>query len=83
MNEPFMIALGVEVKSNISGFKGIVTSRAEHLNGCNRYWIAPKVNKAGEMPEGAWFDEGELDVLSKTKLKRKNNTKGGFPSIVK
>lgn len=83
MNEPFLIELGVSVKSNISGFKGIVTSRSEHVNGCNRYWVAPKVDKEGKMPEGAWFDEGELIVTLKPKVKRRNNKRGGFPSLIK
>lgn len=83
MNKPFLIDLGVEVKSSISGFKGIVTSRAEHVNGCNRYWIAPKVGKDGKMLEGTWLDEAELIVTSKPKVERKNNDRGGFPSKIK
>ena len=82
MND-FTIELGAVVRSNISGFGGMVTSRSEHLNGCNRYWVSPKVDKEGKLPEGYWFDEGELIVLSKPKLKRKNSNRGGFPSQVK
>lgn len=79
----FKIELGSKVKSNINGFAGIVTARAEHLNGCDRYWVAPKVRKDGTMPEGCWFDEGELDVIGKTELSRKNSDRGGFPSTMK
>ncbi len=84
----FIIELGSTVISHISGFKGIVTSRAEHINGCDRYWVAPKVNKAGEMPEGAWIDDGELDVTKKPtgKLKKEGRVikdPGGFPSKIK
>ena len=79
----FTIDLGSEVRSNISGFKGMVTSRSEHLNGCNRYWVAPKVDKNGELKEGYWFDEAELDVVKKPKLAKKNDDRGGFPSSLK
>ena len=79
----FTIELGSEVKSNISGFKGVVTSRSEHLNGCNRYWVAPMVSKDGKLPEGYWFDEGELIVTKASKLQRKNPDRGGFPSSCK
>jgi len=86
MNNPWLFELGVEAESDVSGFKGIITSRSEHLNGCNRYWLQPKIAKDGKMPDGCWIDEGELIVLAKPKIKRpvsqKGNT-GGFPSMVK
>jgi len=80
----FKIELGTEVQSNISGFKGIVTSRSEHLNGCNRYWVSPKVNKEGKLQDGYWFDEQELIITKKPVLKKdESNTRGGFPSGIK
>jgi hypothetical protein len=79
----FTIELGSKVKSNISGFTGIVTSRSEHLNGCNRYWVAPEVDKDGKLPEGYWFDENELEVVKGPVLKKKNPERGGFPSRLK
>jgi len=79
----FKIELGVKVKSNISGYKGMVTCRSEHLNGCNRYWVAPKLKKDGTLEEGHWFDEAELVLTDKKKLSRKNPDDGGFPSRIK
>jgi len=80
----FTIALGSKVKSNISGFQGMVTSRAEHLNGCNRYWVSPPVDKDGKLPDGYWFDEGELDVVEETTRKKETELPpGGFPSKTK
>ena len=63
----FLVELGAEVESNVSRFKGIVTSRAEHLNGCNRYWLSPTIDRDGGLPSGYWFDEGELGFSSATK----------------
>jgi hypothetical protein len=77
------VELGSEVKSTVSGFTGIVTARSEHLNGCNRYWVAPKVGKDGKMPEGCWLDEGELENTKATVLQRGRTDRGGFPSRVK
>jgi hypothetical protein len=58
----------------------IAVSRAEHLNGCNRYWVAPGVDKDGKLHEGYWLDESELSVTKEPVLKRKNNDRGGLPS---
>ena len=81
----FKYELGTEVKSSITDFKGTITSRAEHLNGCNRYWIEPKVGKDGKRREdGAWHDEQELIVTGKPKVKKNNDdTRGGFSSPIK
>lgn len=79
----FTIDLGTTVRSNISGFQGMVTSRLEHLNGCNRYWVSPPVDKDGKLQDGYWFDEAELVVIGFWKLDRNNNDRGGFPSKVK
>lgn len=79
----FLFELGSEVKSNISGFKGIITSRSEHLNGCNRYWVAPRIDKDGKLPEGYWFDEMECQLVKAPKLVKTNLDRGGFPSQIK
>lgn len=79
----FTIENGTTVKSNISGFKGMVTSRADHLNGCNRYFVSPPVDKEGKLPDGYWFDEDELVTVKKATLKPKNNDRGGFHSKIK
>ena len=76
----YTVELGAIVESNISGFKGMVVSRSEHLNGCNRYWVQPRVTKDGKIPDGLWFDECELVETKKPTLKRKNNDRGGFAS---
>lgn len=59
----FTIENGTTVKSSISGFTGMVTSRAQHLHGCNRYFVNPPVDKEGKLSDGYWFDEAELIVL--------------------
>jgi len=61
----------------------MATCRAEHLNGCNRYWLEPKVDKKGDYREGRWFDEGELVVKKSSVMKRKNKDRGGFSSQIK
>ena len=79
----FKFSMGIEVKSNVSGFQGVITSRAEHLNGCNRYWIQPKVGKDKKHPDGIWLDEIELVPLKTKALKHNEVKTGGFPSIEK
>jgi hypothetical protein len=79
----FLIALGATVKSNISGFKGVAIARSEHMNGCNRYWVAPKVGKDNKLPEGNWIDEHELVVIAKPKGRHVPDDPGGFASPIK
>lgn len=78
----FTIELGSKVESNVSGYKGIVISRSEHLNGCNRYWVVPKA-KNGVLNEGFWMDEAELLVKKQPVLLRQNPDRGGAPSKVR
>lgn len=80
----FKIDLGVTAKSNITGFKGVVTSRSEHINGCDRYFINPPVDSEGKLPDGYWFDESELIVIGSKKVRGDNNKdRGGFHSMEK
>jgi hypothetical protein len=80
----FKHELGSKAKSNINGFSGIISSRAEHLNGCNRYWIEPEIDKkTGNKRDGTWVDEGELVIVKKAVLKRTNTELGGFQSSIK
>lgn len=79
----FTVELGAEVISNISGFTGIVCSRSEHINGCNRYWLQPKIDKDGKLPDGLWLDEAELVVVNPPALKQKNTDRGGPYSKVR
>lgn len=82
-NHDFKFGLGIGAKSIVSGFKGTITARLQHLNGCDRYFIAPKVDKDGKLPDGYWFDEGEVDPLKSKKIKTESKEPGGYPSQIK
>ncbi len=79
----FLLENGTEVKSNLSGFQGIIVARADHINGCNRYYVSPTVDKDGKLPDSYWFDEAELVIVKKAKVRPKNNDRGGFASKTK
>ncbi len=58
----FKLHLGLEVKDVISGFRGIIIVRAEHITGCIQYGIVPKSN--GTSYDGhVWIDESRLEVV--------------------
>lgn len=84
-----IIELGSLVQDTITGFRGIVTSRAIHLNGCDRYWVQPQVGKDMKYADGQWFDVVTLKVLKQNKglvIEEKEPTErkpGGFPSKIK
>ena len=60
-----MIKLGQEVKDKVTGFKGIMDVRAEHLFGCIRIGVKPQeFDKDGRMQDHEFFDEASLEVVS-------------------
>ena len=60
-----MIKLGQEVKDKVTGFKGIVTVRAEHLFGCIRIGVKPQgFDKDGRIQDHEFFDEASLEGSS-------------------
>lgn len=69
--------LGDEVKSTITGFKGIIDARSEHYNGCKRYSVQPPVDKDGKMMDGYWCDEQSLELITSSKIKHKEVKTGG------
>lgn len=60
----FKHELGWKVKDIITGFEGIVTGRAEHITGCNSYWVKPqKLTAEGKPLEAEYFDEDRLEFV--------------------
>lgn len=78
----FKLENGDKVKSLTTGFKGMITARADHLHGCNRYMVQP-MGKDDKLPDSYWFDEDDLGMVKKNVLPRANNHRGGFPSMIK
>lgn len=58
----FAHGLGKKAKDKLSGFKGIITARAEFLTGCNRYCIQPTELYEGRPIEGLYFDEEMVET---------------------
>jgi hypothetical protein len=57
---------------------GTVTARTEHLNGCLRYTIQPKVDKENKFVDAYWVDEAQLELVKGARaVKVKKNEKGG------
>jgi hypothetical protein len=71
--------LGDKVKDKITGFKGIVVSAHDYLNGCTRLTVQPKLKKDGTMPNTETFDEPQLQVM-KDEVHEIGNTVTGGPS---
>lgn len=58
----FLYQHGVYVEDRITGFKGVITARADYLTGCNQYFVKPPVDKEGKHVDGEWIDEHALKV---------------------
>lgn len=75
----FKIELGKKVKDKVTGLKGIITSRSENLNMCNRYYIQPEVGKDMKIPDGWWVDEMQIVIIGEGVAPKpeKKRTAGG------
>ena len=75
----FIYKLGLQAKDKITGFKGIITGRCEHITGCNTYGLKAKMDKDGKTNESEWIDEGMIEVTGKgiTKKSVKSKENGG------
>lgn len=72
-----MVKLGDEVKDNVTGFKGIVTSTHSYLNGCRRVNVQPPIDKEGKYVDSLTFDEPQLKVIKSGKIKIGPQDTGG------
>ncbi len=65
----FQYERGVYVEDLVTGFKGVITARQDHLTNCNCYFVKPSVDKDGKDIVGRWVDEHALVIdITKTKL---------------
>lgn len=64
------VNLGDKVKDSISGFAGIAVARTQWLTGCDRITVQPdKLDKDGKTYDAQTFDEPQLIVVTKAKIK--------------
>lgn len=63
MAKTFKHELGIRVKDIVTGFTGIITGRAEHLTGCNSYWVNPQLIVKGKVVAAGYFDEDRLEKI--------------------
>jgi len=77
------IELGDNVKHIYTGVNGVAVSRTTYLSGCDRIAIQPKVKKDGTLPDSYSFDEPEIDVIEKKRVKKPKGKTGGWQPLVK
>lgn len=65
--ESHLKLLGHQVRDNVTGFKGVVTSISFDIVGCIQGWVTPPVDKkSGAIVDGRWLDTARLTRLSKS-----------------
>jgi len=55
--------LGSRAKSVITGFEGVITGRAEHLNGTVEFVLQAADRQDGKTPPSAWADSVQMEQL--------------------
>jgi hypothetical protein len=61
----FKHELGKKAEDRITGFKGIIVGRCEHLYGCNTYGLTTQVTEDGKRIDTEWFDEARIKVIGR------------------
>jgi len=64
-----IIPFGSLVRDRVTGFKGFVVARIEHMNDCIRYEVQPSVDKAGQLPESKCLEGPNLEIAALPKHK--------------
>lgn len=55
--------LGRPARDKITGFSGTITGFVQHMTGCDRYCITPKLKEDSQTPpEGFYFDYIQLEI---------------------
>lgn len=75
----FKFNLGDEVVDTITGYTGIVVSRADYLTGCFHYGVQSRTLKDGKRMDPEWLDGSQLDVVADRVALRGNS---GGPSPI-
>lgn len=79
----FKHELGSKARSKTTLFVGVIVSRSQALYGCNRYYLQAQAGKDNKLPDSYWFDEDDLDILEKPKVKKSDKNTGGPISRVR
>ena len=65
------IELGLVVRDRVSGFQGVAFGVCRYLYGCVSILVKPqKLSKDGEIMDGKWLDEDQLEVVTKRAVKK-------------
>lgn len=73
-----MIELGDKVKDTVTGFTGIAVAKVTYLQGCDRFAVQAPVKKNEKPQEWQYFDEPQLKVIKKKKVKQGKKDTGGW-----
>ena len=77
------IMFGSLVCDKVTGFKGIVIFRIEHMHNCVRYGVQPVVNEEGQLPDEKIFDGPNLLVITPSESSAGKTTPNIFTLGVK
>lgn len=79
----FIHEMGSFAECKVTGMKGVIICRSENLNGCNRYFIQPKVEKDMKLPDGVWIDEAQVKIIEKNVAQEDDHKRGGPHSKIR
>lgn len=69
MVETAVVELGDQVRDKVTGFKGIVTGKAQYLTGCKQVMVTPRADESGKYVDACWLDVDRVEVIGKGVVK--------------
>lgn len=75
--ESNQIGLGDDVKHTFTEFNGYVTQIATWISGCVRVAVQSKQLKDGQLIDGVWFSNKELDIIKAFPVEKNDRKVGG------
>lgn len=53
--------MGKTAVDTVTAFKGIITGFCQYLSGCDYYLLTPEGNEDGEVSNGRWFCDNQIE----------------------
>lgn len=78
MDISFRYEMGDKIRSQVTGFEGIVIAADYWMTGCKRYAVQPQgLTEEGKQKDSAWIDEEYCELVQAQALVLQEEPSGG------
>lgn len=62
------IKMGIEAEDRVTGFVGVITGKAQYLDGTQRCQLTPTMSDSGSLRDAEWFDSFRIKATENDKI---------------